>query len=178
MNILVLQKANFGPQNLISAARIEFERSLKDELPEILQRNVDRNPWRVIGPFMTAAGIAVLFWALRHLVEMTCAPWLDVCRKGSQLFAFIYSAIVLGMILIAYVHWGSLKGQFTAFVPVIQQLVNVARLGVGAVGQQSPQQVQEVTDDNATGRAEAAQLGRTTSIQAGGDGQLRQRRQA
>jgi hypothetical protein len=132
-----LQRARFGPPSLIQGAKAEFEEDLCKELEAYVKLNKAMNPWRVVGPFLTAGGVALVAWAVRQLIELTCAPWLDVCRQGSQLFAFVYSAIILGMLIIAYLHWSSLKGQFSAFGPALQQVWNVAQGGMALAGQQA-----------------------------------------
>ena len=116
-----------------------------------MQSNRDKNPLSVLGPILTALGVALAAWLIRSLLEMTCAPWLDVCMRSSQLLgkftagalwmqewsfvqtgmlpsspAFVYSAILVVLGLIAYWHRGALGAQFGVLAPLAKQLFRTA----------------------------------------------------
>lgn len=126
----------------------------------------------VLGPVLTALGAALAAWVLRQLIELTCAPWLDVCMRSSQLLAFVYSAILIVLGIIAYLNRAALGAQFGVFVPVLQQLYRtaVASAGGAAAG---------AAGDKAA--ADAPPPAAERSVTAGSDATrpaLRQRRSA
>jgi hypothetical protein len=120
------QLANFGAEAAIGEVRAELAAVLKARRADLLARNAERDPMKVLGPVLLASGVAVAAWVMRQLIELTCAPWLDVCRRGSQMFAFVYSAILVALVGLAYLHRAAV-GRYTAVLaPVGKQVAALA----------------------------------------------------
>lgn len=97
-----LQAANFGTSTGIARYRSQLEESLAAQRVRYIARNAERNPLRNAELYVFALAVAVGAYVLRLLIDWTCAPWADVCRRGSQLFGFIYTIIFLGAIVTMY----------------------------------------------------------------------------
>ena len=81
---------------------------------------------KVVGPVLVASGVAFAAWLIKQLIDLTCAPWLDVCRRGSQMFAFIYSAILIVLFGLGYYHRAALSRYTSFLAPIGKQLAAVA----------------------------------------------------
>ena len=110
--------ANFGADGAIADTRAALEAHMAARRRELLARNAERDPTRVIGPLLLALGVALAAWVAKQLVDLTCAPWLDVCRRGSQMFAFVYSAILIALGALAYYHRKALSVYRGALAPL------------------------------------------------------------
>lgn len=75
---------------------------------------------------MVALGVALAAWVLRLLVELTCAPWLDVCRRGSQMLGFLYSIILVGLAGLGYFHRAATSRYLGFLAPVGKQVAAAA----------------------------------------------------
>ena len=124
--------ANFGAEAAIADARSQLEAHISARRRELLTRNTERDPTRVIGPLLLAAGVALGAWVAKLLIDLTCAPWLDVCRRGSQMFAFIYSAILVALGALAYWHRNALGAQRGALAPIGDRLTELLASGLRA----------------------------------------------
>lgn len=91
---------------------------------------------RVLGPLVVALAVAVAAWLMRQIIELTCAPWLDVCRRGSQMFAFVYSAIVLALFAVGYAQRRVLARHTAFLTPLAAHAYRAAleAAGAGAAG--------------------------------------------
>ena len=126
MLISLPQLANFGSEGAIEEVRSQLREAMRSRRGELLSRNEERDPMRVIGPVLVASSVALAAWVLKQLVDFTCAPWLDVCRRGSQMFAFLYSAILIGLMGLGYYHRAAV-GRYTRFLaPVGKQVAALA----------------------------------------------------
>jgi hypothetical protein len=93
-----LQLAHFGAEAQIASFRAKLEARLAEEHAEFIKRNRDRNPFKNFELYAVPLIVAVLAYVLRLVSDYTCAPWSDVCRRGSQALGFIYSMITLVLI--------------------------------------------------------------------------------
>lgn len=94
--------ANFGPAKDRRRARSE----LKEEMAALAERyvaeNADREPWKTAQPIVFAIGFMVLLYVLRLVLDFTCSPWVEVCKRASNFASFVNTGIVLFLVYVAY----------------------------------------------------------------------------
>jgi len=129
-----LQLANFGSDAGIARHRAELGDALDARRAECAERNRERDPMRVLGPLAIALAVAVAAWLMRQVIEFTCAPWLDVCRRGSQMFAFVYSAILLALCAAGYAQRTALARHTAFLTPLAAQAYRALLEGAGDAG--------------------------------------------
>lgn len=123
--LLDSQLANFGSDIGIARFRTDLETAIASRTRDSLDRNRERDPMRVLGPVAAALAVALAAWLLRQVLDFTCGPWLTVCQRGSQMFAFIYSAIILVLAATAYAQRRMLAKQTAFLAPIAAQLYGV-----------------------------------------------------
>lgn len=82
--------------------------------------------------------MAVGAYVLRMISDYTCAPWADVCRRGSQLFGFVYTVIFLGLLVVMYMT-GRRSWERIAFVgKALLQLAGGGEAGAAVASMLAP----------------------------------------
>lgn len=46
--------------------------------------------------------VAFACYLVRFLLDWTCAPFSQICRKGSELFSHIYAVVICFLLIIAF----------------------------------------------------------------------------
>lgn len=122
---LLLQLANFGSEGVIAGVRTELADTLRARGKQYRDRNAERDPLKVIGPVIIALLCAFGAWVAKQLIDLTCAPWLNVCRTGSQFFGFIYSVILVTLFGLGYWHRSTVKRYTNFLAPIAKQVTGL-----------------------------------------------------
>ena len=164
--IIALQLATFGSTSSIDRVRNDVAADLAARSALYLERNTERDPMKVVGPVVIAMCIAVGAWLFRQILDFTCSPWLDVCRRGSQMFAFVYSAILVVMLALGYMHRDAVSQYLGVFGGIASQLYGLAVSGV-AKAATSPVGSEGSSQPRSSGSERSSRV-RSRSIGGGG----------
>lgn len=91
--------ADFGLDSEVDRYRTALHRKLEALSQTFDKNNEDRNAWKHSEYFGLGAIIALGAILLRMILDVSCAPWSDVCRHGSDFFGFVTGATILAIIL-------------------------------------------------------------------------------
>jgi hypothetical protein len=94
--------ANFPPESARRRKRAELVRVLEEREEDYVAANADREPWRAAQPVLFGIALFIALYIFRIFVDIACAPWLDVCRRASQVAGFLNSVLMGCAMYLAY----------------------------------------------------------------------------
>jgi hypothetical protein len=118
------QIADFGPQRSIDAFKLELQRSLSARQSSFLTRNKERNPLKNVEVIVFALAVIFAGWIMKFLLDFTCAPFSDICRRGSQMFAFVSSLTLLALLGVIFFVGKTAMGRIQAIVSALLGLAS------------------------------------------------------
>jgi hypothetical protein len=119
------KKANFGPRVLARARRGALRAELEALAAGYVSRNAERDLKRVAQPFLVGAALMLALYLLRSVLDLTCTPFLEVCKRASTFLLLANTVLMLALLYGAYAH------SQTTYAMLVG---NLAMLGGGAGG--------------------------------------------
>jgi hypothetical protein len=115
--------ANFGPDAERASSRAELASSMELQGETYRKLNAEREPSVAAQPVMFAVFLFLALYLFRIFVDLTCAPWFDLCKRASQVAGFINSLIVLMGLYIAWQSGAATLERLRAFWTVASRFV-------------------------------------------------------
>eukprot|EP01029_Cantina_marsupialis_P027879 TRINITY_DN774121_c0_g1_i1.p1 TRINITY_DN774121_c0_g1~~TRINITY_DN774121_c0_g1_i1.p1 ORF type:complete len:541 (-),score=160.91 TRINITY_DN774121_c0_g1_i1:588-2156(-) len=96
--------ATFGSEEKIESSRQLLKDRIKTMYDEYMMANKDRDPFKAVRMYILPLLIAFVAWFVDRLSDYTCDPYVEVCRKASDLLWFVYMSIFTFLFIMAFSH--------------------------------------------------------------------------
>jgi atlastin len=104
--------ATFGPDESIGASRDALASSIADKYRQFVELNTMRDPLHNFEYYVLPVIFGVVAYILRFVADMTCSPYIGVCKGASDFFGLIASLCLLVILVVVFVRGSAAYARF------------------------------------------------------------------